>query len=351
MYEEILDMVDVNRLSRNFFEVPPTKWNDLTEEDIRYLYIELNLSIGEIKAILPTCSMSHFDRIRKQYNITKPLKMAIAARNRTCLRKYGVDNISKSEYFKNLWEEEGDQWVKKQRENTKAKYGVECIFSDKNRMKKAYQGKLGVDNPAHLASTTEKRRQTCLEKYGAYTYRSSEYYKERKPEFKEKAEQTCFEHYGVTNAMKSPELKKKSKLARLKSGKATSSKPEDRIYEKILEKYPDCIHGYGEEQRYPFICDFYIPSLDLFIEYQESWVHGFHPYNPEDPKDQETVKLWKEKAKEINSKGKPKDSYKGAIAVWTVRDPLKRETAKKNNLNWKEFFTEEAAYAWLNQAR
>ena len=43
MYKEILDMVDVNRLSRNFFEIPPTKGNDLTEEDVRYLYIELNL--------------------------------------------------------------------------------------------------------------------------------------------------------------------------------------------------------------------------------------------------------------------------------------------------------------------
>lgn len=328
MYEEILDMVDVNRLSRNFFEVPPTKWNDLTEEDIRYLYIELNLSIGEIKAILPTCSMSHFDRIRKQYNITKPLKMAIAARNRTCLRKYGVDNISKSKYFKDLWEEEGDQWVKKQRENTKAKYGVECIFSDKNRMKKAYQEKLGVDNPAHLDSTTEKRRQTCLEKYGAYTYRSSKFYKERNLEIQEKINQKKRENksFGI-------------------------SKPENRLYEKILEKFPDCIRGYKDEKRYPFKCDFYIPSLDLFIEYQEVWTHGGHPYNPEDPKDQEAVAKLELKSKELNFKGEPKDFYKSAITTWTIRDPLKRETARKNNLNWKEFFTEEAAYAWLNQAR
>jgi len=31
--------------------------------------------------------------------------------------------------------------------------------------------------------------------------------------------------------------------------------------------------------------------------------------------------------------------YEIAINVWTVRDPLKRETARKNNLNWLEFFT------------
>ena len=37
--------------------------------------------------------------------------------------------------------------------------------------------------------------------------------------------------------------------------------------------------------------------------------------------------------------GKNSEQYKHAIEVWTHRDPLKRETAKNNNLNYLEIFS------------
>ena len=40
--------------------------------------------------------------------------------------------------------------------------------------------------------------------------------------------------------------------------------------------------------------------------------------------------------------------YKIAIEVWTIRDPLKRETARKNNLNWIEFFTMDEFMKWYD---
>ena len=40
--------------------------------------------------------------------------------------------------------------------------------------------------------------------------------------------------------------------------------------------------------------------------------------------------------------------YKNAIDVWTRRDPLKRKTAKENNLNWLEFFTIKDFEDWFN---
>ena len=49
------------------------------------------------------------------------------------------------------------------------------------------------------------------------------------------------------------------------------------------------------------------------------WTHGKHAYN-------------KEKAK--NS-----DFYKCAIKTWTIYDVNKRETAKRNNLNFKEVWS------------
>jgi len=42
-------------------------------------------------------------------------------------------------------------------------------------------------------------------------------------------------------------------------------------------------------------------------------------------------------SEEINFKGEKKSSYIDAIKIWTVRDPLKLEIAKKNNLNYKVF--------------
>ena len=115
-----------------------------------------------------------------------------------------------------------------------------------------------------------------------------------------------------------------------------------------MEKFPNCKRWYKEDSRYPFECDFYIPSLDLFIEINFHWTHGFHPYNPQDPKDLETVKAWEVKAKELNFKGKPKYLYKKALEIWTERDVYKRETAKSNYLNYLEFFNEEEFLAWYN---
>ena len=33
------------------------------------------------------------------------------------------------------------------------------------------------------------------------------------------------------------------------------------------------------DNRYPFLCDFYIEKLDLFIEYNGHWTHGSHPFD------------------------------------------------------------------------
>lgn len=54
----------------------------------------------------------------------------------------------------------------------------------------------------------------------------------------------------------------------------------------------------------------------------------------------EVVNLWK---------SKHSIQYDKAIHVWTVRDPLKRKTAKENNLNWMEFFTMDEFYNWYNK--
>lgn len=77
--------------------------------------------------------------------------------------------------------------------------------------------------------------------------------------------------------------------------------------------------------------------MNLYIEYQGTWTHGKHPFDKTNEEDIERLNIWKNK----NTK-----FYKSAIEVWTIRDPLKRKTAKDNNLNWIEFFTMEEFLNW-----
>lgn len=129
------------------------------------------------------------------------------------------------------------------------------------------------------------------------------------------------------------------------NGTFHTSGPEDEGYLKLLIKFPDTIHHYTTDSRYPFECDYYIPSLDLFIECHYFWTHGDPKYNCHEPfdknssKHQEMLKRWKNN----NTK-----FYNNAIKVWTYYDPLKLETFKKNNLNYKIFYTEKEFNNWLN---
>ena len=115
----------------------------------------------------------------------------------------------------------------------------------------------------------------------------------------------------------------------------------------MLKKFPDTIHQYRDEERYPFNYDFYIPSLDLFIEYQGSWLHNNHPYDENNINDIQEVIMLKEKSKEINFKGHEKDLYQNAIYTWTDLDVRKRNIARKNNLNYLEFFNMKEFNDWL----
>ena len=62
------------------------------------------------------------------------------------------------------------------------------------------------------------------------------------------------------------------------------------------------------------------------------WTHGSHPYDKNNIEDQKLLEKWESKDSKY---------YKDAIKTWTIRDVLKRETAKLNNLNYLEIFGKE----------
>lgn len=124
-----------------------------------------------------------------------------------------------------------------------------------------------------------------------------------------------------------------------------TSDSEDRGYLKLLTKFPDAIHHYTTDSRYPFECDYYIPNLDLFVECHYFWTHGDPKYNCHEPfdknssKHQEMLQRWTDK----NTK-----FYDNAIKVWTYYDPLKLKTFKDNKLNYKIFYTEKEFDEWFD---
>ena len=86
--------------------------------------------------------------------------------------------------------------------------------------------------------------------------------------------------------------------AKYKKGTINTSQVE-KEYLKQLRKiygYPDVMTQYKSE-KYPFRCDFYIRSLDLYIELNVHWTHGGMPYDKNNPECQKKLELWKEKAK------------------------------------------------------
>ena len=94
-----------------------------------------------------------------------------------------------------------------------------------------------------------------------------------------------------------------------------------------------------KDERYPFNCDFYVPSLDLFIECNYHWTHGKEPYNENNVEHQNILRLWKSK----NSR-----FYDNAIETWTKRDVDKLKCFKTNNLNFKIFYSFEEFLDWFN---
>ena len=173
----------------------------------------------------------------------------------------------------------------------------------------------------------QKSKQTKLEKYGNENYNN-----------KEGQQQTCMERYGVKSFAQTDKFKEKQYITKKKNKSFNTSKPEEEIYNLLCQKFNDVKRQYKSEL-YPFTCDFYIPEIDTYIEYQGIWAHGNEPYIGTD-KQNLIIQKWKDKNTTF---------YKNAIHIWTISDPLKRNTAKKNNLNWIEFFNMNQFMNWYSK--
>lgn len=164
-------------------------------------------------------------------------------------------------------------------------------------------------------------------------------------EVKNKIRKTCLQKYGVEHNFQIPEEQKKSHSieaiekcfqTQKRNNSLNSSKQEDLAFDFLKEIYPD-IERHHKDGHYPFNCDFYVASKDLYIECQFSMFHNYKPFTGS-KEDLEELKNLKQKSETLKKVSHKKTRYDSVIETWTIRDPKKRNVVKKNKLNFKEFW-------------
>lgn len=210
----------------------------------------------------------------------------------------------------------------------------------------------------------QKIAKTCQKRYGASRYLDSDVGKKHieniklNPEYRKKMHNiivsdavqkrtklTCLKKYGVTSAMMLSETVDKVGESKRINKTWSTSQPEEDMYMLLRNKFDkdDVVRQYKCE-RYPFYCDFYIKSLDLFIELNATWLHGNHWFDSNNKDDLDVLHVFEQKVRAS------KPFYKVAIDVWTVRDVKKRQMAIDNHLNYVVFWKNDLSdfKEWLN---
>ena len=207
------------------------------------------------------------------------------------------------------------------------------------------------DLPSPSEESREKKRlsteKNMIDKYGSL----EEYYAFR-VECRDKRIATDPEYYVKIDAKRKETLIKKygsleayyaykSQIlyeTKTKNNSFNTSVPEELYYSQLCEIYgfENVVRQYKDD-RYPFNCDFYIKSEDLFIEYNGHWTHGIEPYDPNNEYHLKIIEKYKSRESKF---------YKTAIYVWTDLDVRKLECAKKNNLNYRRIYFDGTEYIY-----
>lgn len=260
--------------------------------------------------------------------ITKEIKI------KSNLEKYGVEHTSQlKEVTDKRTKSRADHVNKIQqhvRESLYKKYGAYDVMHIPHilqKIKDTNLKKFGVEFPLQQlkkenSEIYQKISQTCINKFGVDSPLKNK-------EIREKIKQTNIQKYGVDNPLKNKEIWKKSQDNRQISSK---SKLENNFLNYLKLKYEsdDIITQYKSKE-YPYYCDFYIKSINLYIEIQGHWTHNDHPFDINNLNDQLIMNKWRTKS--LSDK-----YYKNALNTWTIKDVEKRNTAIQNNLNYLEIF-------------
>lgn len=265
----------------------------------------------------------------------------VETRKQNLNKRYGedIDNVFQLEHVKN-----------KIKDTHLIRTGYNNPLSNpeiRKQIKTEYKNATGYDNPTKNPIVKQKIIKTNIERYGTEHVLSNK-------DIREKSIKTCIERYGteyynqcsigkerLSNTMKSDKHKQHEYNVKKKNKSFNISKKEDKIYNILSEYYNDVIRQYRSDE-YPYNCDFYIKSLDLYIEFNGTWTHGGHRFDYNNIEDHNKLDVWKEKAKTSKY-------YRNAIYTWTILDVEKYNTAIKNKLNYIIFWNIQDCLDFINK--
>ena len=295
---------------------------------IKCPYCNKPLRIKSIKSIPSTCGSKEC--------YSKNISSKIKYRNETTDAKSKISNSIKKNWDEGKFNKELRDIKSKQ---TKLERYGNSNYNNIEKLKETYKNKSDFEKQnkikkmlSHRDEKTinSKRMQTMLNRYGASSFAKTDKYKE-----------LFNNQYYVNN------IQNKIYLTKKQNNSFNISKQEDEVYNLLLSKFNNVLRQY-KSMEYPYNCDFYIPDLDLYIEYNGNWTHGGMPYNKDNPNCIDLLNKWKLKSKELNCNNKNKSFYNNAIYTWTILDVNKRKIAYDNNLNWLEFFNIRQFNDWFN---
>ena len=157
----------------------------------------------------------------------------------------------------------------------------------------------------------------------------------------EKAVWTKEKREKQSKTLATPKVQAKINAAKRANHSFNTSKSETEVFELLQQVFKDVQTQYRSEL-YPFNCDFYIPSLDLYIECHFHWTHGGRPFDENDKSCLEQLAQWKEQSKTSKF-------YQKAIKTWIDLDVRKKQIAEDNKLNLVIFYSKGTFITWLNK--
>lgn len=245
----------------------------------------------------------------------------------TMQRRYGVDWGGQTDFhreqMRKQWSEHRDELVEAIRQGNIEKYGVP-YYQQTAEARDAQSRRMLED--AHRRA--EVARQTMLERYGVEHWMQVF---ENAQKAHEVAISNLRNNHGVDYLRQLSERGLSFQDATLGSGLSSTSATELHILECLIVVFgvEDVEWQWSEDSRYPFTCDFYIRSRDLFIELNGTWTHGGHWYREDSEADVALRNTWFDKSMRY---------YDNAIVNWCSRDVRKRDAAREAALNYVVFW-------------
>ena len=355
-----------NKNNRIIKEILENKYN-LKFSCIELLYLIKNKNnLENLHIFCPTCGNKNiFHNLERGYGFHCSDKCVRSDKNVINKRTKSMINTKKYRYGTSSYVN-----IEKRKITTKKLYGVEHTLQRKD-----VREKINITNKNKTKEQKQQiiqtRQNTCQQKYNKKSYSQTDKFKNQlqnslikkfghnyRQVIYKKSKETMLKKHGVTcafqlsfvrNKLYSKETEQKRYATKKKNNTFNTSNPENKYYNLLLTKFPDTIHIYHDKIRYPFNCDIYIPSKDLFIEFHFAQYHQYHPFDKNSKINWIRRLILNLKNIKMIKQNKKKNQYERMIYTWTNLDVRKLEIANKNNLNWLCFYTEKEFLDWFNK--